>query len=268
MDAVGVIGLGVVGDAFYRVLGFFNPKVYGYDVDPKRSPDTFEDVVGNAKVIFLCLPTPTREDGSQDLLALEEVCGQLAAFAYGGVVCVRSTVVPGTTRLLGIDYGLRVVHCPEFLTAANPIRDTFDQHRVMIGGDREADISEVMVAIRAIQTVREVYTYSMPETTELAKYMHNAYLATKVGFFNAMSELADQAEIDFQGALDAMLACTKATQPNHTRVPGPDGQLGFGGMCFPKDVRALLHYGKEQGRPMEQLAATIAANARHRGGVV
>lgn len=269
-ETIGVIGCGVVGEAVLRGFRERSTDVLGYD-KYKRNPkspdptalmyDQLYEMIEKAGIIFICVPTATNSDGSQDLTPLEETFELLSRRQYRGVVCVKSTVVPGTTRKLAERYQItRYAHNPEFLTAARPYEDFMNQPAVVIGGP-EAD----QVA-RAYEDA--AFTPTIPletsEMSEMAKYMHNLFLATKVTFFNEMYEHCQAFGIDYQAALGGALAIGQIGK-GHTRVPGPDGKgVGFGGMCFIKDSTAFVYQAKEVGLFSEILRAVDTKNRRLR----
>lgn len=261
MKKIGVWGLGVVGGAIakaFSLCGKMQNQVYTYDI---------KDAGGNRSsmldcdIIFMCLPTPT-VNGKQDISIVENECKWLSFSNYAGELVIKSTVLPGTCSRLAETYKLKIVHNPEFLTAKNAFDDFVSQPNIMLGytannSDRVYDF------YHSLNFIKTVLIYAS-EHTEMAKYAHNLYLATKLTFFNEMHEVCSRLDIDYNTVIDALINCTDATQENHTQVPGPDGKFGWGGMCFPKDCEALLSLAKTNGAAMEVLVSVIDANRRHR----
>jgi UDPglucose 6-dehydrogenase len=97
------------------------------------------------------------------------------------------------------------------------------------------------------------------QTAELIKYMNNLYFATKVSFLNEMKLLADKIGVDWQKAVDGFILDGRIGH-SHLSVPGPDGKLGFGGSCFPKDIQALIHFADENGVDMNVLKGAWKTN--------
>lgn len=256
---IGVVGLGVVGGAVYSVFKERGLDVSGFD-SAKPEAGTFEDVI-KADVLFLCLPTPTSQYGVQDLSALRDVAGKLKSAKYQGVVVIKSTVLPGTTVALAQEFELNAVHNPEFLTAATPVDDFKGQPAVLIGGPLELTMKVAEVYLAADFHV--VKQYDRASSTELAKYMHNVFLATKVSLFNEFHEFATARHLDFSDARDGALAM-KQIGSGHTRVPGPDKKPGFGGMCFVKDTLAYLAVQTSLKLGSEVTAAVVTQNKRLR----
>ena len=101
------------------------------------------------------------------------------------------------------------------------------------------------------------------ETAEIIKYMNNCFFALKVSFLNEMRLLADECNVDWDTAIDGFVRDGRIGH-SHLQVPGPDGKWGFGGSCFPKDIRAMVGFGKEKGVDMRTLAAAWETNLQVR----
>lgn len=261
MRRIGVIGHGVVGGAVARGFTELGMKVYVYD---KFKPEfAYTNHIFATDAIFICVPTPTDQNWRQDLSALDETLEMLRDRSYEGVIVVKSTVLPGTTQRLADKYGLRrVVHNPEFLTAARPFEDFMEQPEVLIGGV-DGDAGYLVVEIYSDAGFPNIIYAPSPTYTEMAKYMHNLFLSTKVSFCNEMYDICEKLEIKYDQV--AMLACSMGgIGHGHTKVPGPDGRRGYGGMCFPKDTKAFLTFANDMTVPMEVLKATIEGNNRRR----
>lgn len=236
---VGVIGNGFVGEAQAFA---FSPisDLRIYDVDPLRATHTKEEV-DECDFIFVCVPTPMRKDGSQDLTYIEKVFEQAVP---GPIYIIKSTILPGTTEKLREIYKeVNIIFSPEFLTERTAKLDMLTQARIVLGGKREltdkaADLFEERFRNRHI-----IQTDST--TAELIKYMNNTFFATKVSIINEFKLLADKIGANWNDALYGF-ASDGRVGDSHLHVPGPDGRLGYGGTCFPKDVNALLTFAKER----------------------
>lgn len=254
---IGVIGLGVVGNAVFSAFGTkFN--TVGYDKFGKYSDDEYFENLLKTDVLFVCVPTPTI-DGVQDQTALDEVMEKLKQRAYAGIVCVKCTVKPGTIKKYS---GLKVTHNPEFLTAAKPYEDFMAQKAVILSGE-PAHTLIVAGAYRELLPSVPIHMYDDFYVTEIAKYYSNCFLAVKVTFANEIYDLCQKLGCDYVAVRDATLT-QGLVAPNHTSVPGPDGKTGFGLGCFPKDTLALLSFCQELGLKQEVLQAAIEANKRRR----
>jgi len=250
-DSIGIIGQGFVGTALREGLKkTFEVETYDKFKTEDSTCASLEELCEKTFILFLCLPTPMRKDGSCDLSIVEDVIGEVDLLSAGDhIVVVKSTVPPGTTRRLNDMYtNLKVVFSPEFLTEANSIEDFKNQNRIIVGGPRPAStIIKNMFRI-AFPKIPIVKTGS--NTAEMVKYFTNCILATKVSFANEIKQICDQADIDYDKVVEYALYDERVGS-THLSVPGPDGHLGFGGSCFPKDMNALIHYANQIGiKPM------------------
>lgn len=264
---VGIIGLGVIGDALFKACDVKGISVVGYD---KYKPSTHahhvvKHVLLETDIIFMCLPSPTKGK-VQDLDAIYQNIEYLAESEYKGVVVLRSTLIPGTTRAIECSFPeLKIAHCPEFLTAASPFEDLIKQKVVLVGATDILVADKVREFWRLFDKKVPIRLCDSPTTTEMAKYVHNCFLATKVSFFNDISELCVELGIDYHNSVQAAMSVGQIGE-GHAKVPGPDGKLGFGGMCFIKDTAALLAFAHESEVPLEVIEAVVKKNRRIRPG--
>lgn len=258
---VGLMGCGVIGGALLRACTAKGIKLDVYD---KFKPDMADpSVLLGAHIIFLCLPTPTKE-GKQDISAIEDALNYLESQKFTGVVILRSTVLPGTTQNLSVRYPrMRIAHNPEFVTTARPLEDMINQPVVLIGSSSLEARDMARIFWTKFDKKTPIKLYGSATTTETAKYMHNCFLAVKVSFFNDMFELCRSLGTHYGDAAEAALAVGQVGK-GHTAVPGPDGEQGYGGMCFPKDMNAILSLCTSQGVMAETIAGAATGNARRR----
>ena len=134
-----------------------------------------------------------------------------------------------------------VVFNPEFLTEANFLDDFKNQDRIIIGGPRPASSRVKNLFRKRFPSTPIIKTGS--KTAEMIKYFCNCFLATKVSFANEMKQVCDVNNIDYDKVVEYSLYDTRLGK-THLSSPGPDGKLGFGGSCFPKDVNAMIKYMK------------------------
>jgi len=237
---VGIIGNGFVGEA--QAFAFApTSDLRVYDIDPLKRTHSKEEI-DECDFIFVCVPTPMRKDGSQDISFIEKVFQEAV---NGPIYIIKSTVLPGTTEGLSAKYpNLNIVFSPEFLTERTAKLDMLTQARIVLGGrkeytDKVKDLFEQRFRNRHI-----IQTDS--KTAELIKYMNNTFFATKVSIVNEFKLLADAIGANWEDALYGF-ASDGRVGDSHLHVPGPDGRLGYGGTCFPKDVNALLTYAFDNG---------------------
>ena len=243
---IGIIGNGFVGAAM--ISGFsLHANIKVYDKDIRKSMHTLSDTVGNSQFVFICVPTPmTRVDGGEiDLRIMDTVFNDIMNtkkspdFSYRDTIfIIKSTVIPGTTQKYKDRYPhARIVFNPEFLTERSANLDFINASRIVLGGDQR-DTSEVEKLYRSrfphtkiIQT--DVYS------SELIKYMCNCFFATKVSFMNEMFLLSKKLGCDWDSVMDGFISDGRIGN-SHLDVPGHDGDFGFGGKCFPKDLNAFI----------------------------
>tara|TARA_B100000700_G_scaffold322964_1_gene425722 strand:- start:6618 stop:7481 length:864 start_codon:yes stop_codon:yes gene_type:complete len=248
IDTIGIVGQGFVGGALNAGMSHaFNIVTYDKFVDEKSTCDSLESLVECADVIFVCLPTPMRKDGSCDLRIVEntifeidQICGKKEHL--GKIAVIKSTIPPGTTQSLNdrVKY-IQVIFNPEFLTEANAVEDFKNQTRIIVGGPRPGTSVVKNIFRKAFKQTPIVKTGS--NTAEMVKYFTNCFLATKVIFSNEMKQICEPLSIDYDKVVEYALYDDRLGK-SHWSVPGPDGSMGFGGHCFPKDLNALIKVAK------------------------
>ena len=262
---IGIVGNGFVGSA---VRYGFSPnvgcdaEVKVYDKDPNKSTDKLSDVI-NSDIIFLSVPTPSNLDGSMNIDIVDRALTDIDEYGTNAVILLRSTVVPGTTKKLQDKYpNLRLVFNPEFLTERSANFDFINQDRVILGGDiNDVEVAEDLFKSRFGSTLSILKTNY--ETAELIKYMTNTFFATKISFLNDMKLIADKSGVIWEDAVDGFIRDGRVGH-SHLNVPGHDGKYGFGGSCFPKDIQALINFGKELGVEMSVLEGAWKTNLKVR----
>jgi|TARA_B100000131_G_scaffold128695_1_gene125535 UDPglucose 6-dehydrogenase len=236
---IGIIGQGYVGTALKEGFqDFYQVETYDkYDLG-KSTHSKISDIVELSDVIFVCVPTPMRQDGSCYTGIVEEVIREINENANGQIVVIKSTVPPGTTDRINEEYThTTTIFNPEFLTEANFIQDFKNQSRIILGGDR-----------KGTNKVRQIYSRIFPNATivktgakhaEMVKYFTNCFLATKVSFANEMYNICQQLDLDYDKVVE-YATYDERLGKSHWAVPGPDGDFGYGGHCLPKDLSAIV----------------------------
>ena len=245
MQEIGIVGQGFVGSAVREGMqNYF--KVFAFDKDPNKfsSATSIFNVVENTELTFLCVPTPMRKSGQCDLnilnTALDEISKSATALNKKNyIVVIKSTIPPGTTDYLSAIYNnLEIVFNPEFLTEANAVDDYKNQNRIVIGGDRPGTTKVKQVFSKAFPQVPIIKTSAT--IAEMIKYVTNTFLALKVSYANEMYQICQGLGIDYDKVIE-YARYDERLGNSHWSVPGPDGDFGFGGHCFPKDIAALQH---------------------------
>jgi UDPglucose 6-dehydrogenase len=244
---VSVCGIGVVGNAL--VKAFTKRKIQQFNYDKYKKIGHIENLL-KAKIIFLCLPTLYSEEKQEyDKTSLYEVCDYLGSNSYKGLVVVKSTVEPGTCRSIS---GLRVLFNPEFLSARTAVSDFENQKHIVIGGDEYKELEDFYRKYWPNATISK----STYEEAEIMKIGINSFYAVKIQFFNEIYSLSSTFDAEYNKITEMMLK-NSWIAPHHLRVPGVDGKLSYGGMCFPKDTNALYRVMQRRNLPRDVLGATI-----------
>lgn len=248
---IGIIGLGFVGGAVLNAYKLKGYNIHTYDVDSNKNPtcNTFQEFLEKANIIYVAVPTPMNNAGQCDTSIVERVVHDLCMTDDQKVIIIKSTVPPGTTeRLQELYPDHYILFNPEFLTEANYLDDYLNQEVLVVGKSSKtpqhvADwILENQVSV--IQSVKFVKT-TTATTAELLKYTANTFLATKVAFANELYDIAQESGVNWE-ELRSLLVEDSRLGKSHWKVPGPDGQRGFGGTCFPKDISALINYAQSK----------------------
>jgi UDPglucose 6-dehydrogenase len=221
----------------------------------------FHESVRSAQIIFIAVGTPAREDGSADLSAVEAVAKQIGRAMNGRKVVVdKSTVPVGTANRVReiiaaqTDHDFAVVSNPEFLKEGAAIEDFMKPDRIIIGTDDEMAI-EMMRALYSPYMRRGDRLLIMDTASaEMAKYASNAMLATRISFMNEVAELCERVGANVERVRQGMAMDVRIG--GHFLFPG----TGFGGSCFPKDLRALHYTGVQKGMEMRILDAVTRVN--------
>lgn len=234
---IGIVGCGFIGGALKQWIETYNPSVNVLVSDPAKG---FNDDLSWAEAIFISIHIPTEESGAQDIFTLKQIIKNLP----DKPIFVRSTILPGTSERLSKETGHRVYFMPEFLTQRTAYADFCSQPMVFTAE------SELLRKIFVGKHFVEMTSFE----AEVAKYAHNVFGAVKVTYFNGIYDYCKKNNADYDRVLQGVLL-SGYINDMHTRVPGPDGNLGYGGKCFPKDVNALTEMTK--GYPIHELLKTI-----------
>ena len=255
---IGIVGQGYVGTAVKEIFSK-HYKTNTFDLNGDCTCKDIEDLVDKSDIIFVCVPTPMKKDGSCDISIVESVIDEIEDVDISGkIVAIKSTIPPGTTNRLNQKCkNISVIFNPEFLTEANFIEDFKNQNRIIIGGERPSTTKLRQVYSLVFPNAKIVKTGSI--TAEMVKYFTNTFLATKVSFANEMYQICGRLGIDYDKVVEYSTYDERLGK-SHWAVPGPDGKFGFGGSCFPKDINALIQLGLELDMTPEVLMAAWETN--------
>ena len=259
---IGICGFGFVGKAV--VHGFcLHADLKIYDKF-QTGLNTLEETVKESDYLFVCVPTPMNDDGSQDLSCIYDVMENINKLtAQKKIIIIKSTVVPGTTRMISEKYpNHSFVFNPEFLTERSAKLDFINTARIVLGGSDEKALASVEEMYRVRFTHTPIYKTSF-EGAELVKYMNNCFFALKISYLNEIYEICEKLGLDYNDLKNMFLADQRIGN-SHTDVPGYDGGRGFGGKCFVKDINALTKWANRMGLNLDTLEAAIKVNKRVR----
>jgi len=290
---VGVIGVGYVGLVTAACFAELGHEVVCLDVKPERiealrngsvpiyEPGVdrllarnrarlrftleLEDLVRSCPIAFVCVDTPATHSGDADLTRVRAVIDSLPETGERLVIVMKSTVPVGTGEKLRDDLDARglshagYVSNPEFLREGRAVADFLEPDRIVIGAFAEADARAVAGLYAGVQA--PVITTDVA-SAEMIKYASNAFLATKISFINEIANVCEEMGADVgvvaQGmGLDARIG-------SHFLRPG----IGYGGSCFPKDVKALKQLAGNSGYHFQLLTSVIEVNDLQKRRVV
>lgn len=234
----------------------------GVHADTLRFTHDLAGALSDSEIVFLCLPTPQGDDGRADLSFIEGIIPELRRLLPNGSILVNKSTVPvGTAQWLAAELGrpdVAVVSNPEFLRQGTAVRDFLSPTRVVIGADDEGSMERVA---SLYEKVDAPLLCMNPESAEMVKYAANSFLATKLTFVNAIADICELVGADIFDVVEGL-----GQDPRVGRdflKPGP----GWGGSCFPKDTRALVHIGNEVGYDFALLRGVITTNDEQYGRV-
>lgn len=295
---VSVIGTGYVGLVSGTCFAEIGHDVTCIDIDPRKiemlkaskSPiyepglndllenninakrlhfSTTYESIKHAKTIFLAVGTPSADDGRADLKYLRAAAIDVAKnLSEGAIVVIKSTVPVGTSveikKLISENtkHGFHLVSNPEFLKEGSAIEDFMRPDRVIIGHQNK-DALTVMEELYAPLVRQGNPIYGMSNlSAEMSKYAANCFLATKISFINEIARLCDATNADIEEVRKGISSDKRIG--GHFLYPGP----GYGGSCFPKDVKALVATAEDYGMTLKIVNATEEVNDEQKSYIV
>lgn len=248
-NAIVIGGKGMVGNATRHVFGIDK------FIDVGESTSSYKEA-GSLKYVFLCLPTPTLDNGESDTSLIKEAISAVLNHQNGQpIFIIRSTVLPGTTQSLIDHFGISsIVHNPEFLSEATWKNDVEHPDVVVIGGENSTYIDDVEALYKGrFKGLNIVKTNTV--TSETIKYAVNTYYATKVVFANQIYDYAQRVGANYETIKKTMYS-RKWIGKNHLDVWHND-KRGAGGKCLKKDLQA---FAQQSQLPLMKLVNTLNIN--------
>lgn len=270
-----VIGTGFVGVVTSAVFAKLGHTVYGLDIDKKkikslnssrvpfyepglqeileegvksgnlRFTTSYKQAVTDSEIIFITVGTPSRPDGQADTSYVEQVGESLGEFINADtIIVVKSTVPPGfndtLTKIISSHTKVKftIASVPEFLREGSAVEDTLHPDRVIIGSEDRVSIDTL---IELHTPLTDNIIIMKPESAQMAKYASNTYLATRITFINQIADLCEKNGADIEEVIKGIGSDSRIG--SHYWYPG----LGYGGSCFPKDVKEIAAYSRSVG---------------------
>ena len=228
-----------------------------------KATTEYTQAISNAQIIFICVGTPTKKDNTQDLTYIQNACEQIGKnLQKNQTIVVKSSVVPGTTEKIiipllekysnkneGEDFHVTVN--PEFLQEGNAVDNFLNPDRIIIGCKNKK-------SKKTLETLYKDFTcpklFTSLTAAEMIKYASNAFLSTKISFINEIGNICKKLHIDTYDVADGM---------GYDKRIGRaflNAGIGWGGSCFPKDVKALITKAKELGETPIILESVLQVN--------
>lgn len=249
---IGIIGMGFVGGTTAKILSKVH-QIFPYDKyrEPYCSKENIEKLAENSEGVFLCVPTPMKPSGEMDYSSIHNSLDLLTEETKNKnrnleeiLVVVRSTAVSGTTDKLSEKYQFRFVFNPEFLREKHALEDMINTNRIVIGANTEKDYLRTEEIYKPLFPNAKYFRCNIKEA-EMAKYVANVMLTLQIAGANEIYQICKATDIDYEKIKNIVLLDDRIGR--NIDVPGHDGDLGFGGKCFPKDLRALTYLAREHG---------------------
>lgn len=233
---IGIIGLGIIGSACKFGFEKLGHKVLGHDIILNTK---INDLLG-CEVIYICVPTPSNEDGSCNTSIVEEVVLELNKLNYKGVVAIKSTVKPTTTLKLQNTTTLEICFVPEFLRERSALVDFIENHDLLAIGTKNKEVFNLIKECHGHypQNISQLD----PTEAEILKYYSNVLNALKVTFANEMYEICEKLNVNYTKIKNAFV---KRGTTKDVYLDVSDNFRGYAGMCLPKDTKALAALVKE-----------------------
>lgn len=235
---IGVVGVGVVGDAVRYGMEKLGHIVKIYDT--KFSDTSINDVL-DTDICFICVPTPTKEKYECDVSIVESVVCSLNELKYDGIIAIKSTVPPTTTVNLQNKYNnSKICFVPEFLRERCAVADFTQNHDLCVIGTQSDEIYDF------IKKIHGKYPESViklePSEAEFVKYYNNIYNACLVVLANNFYEVCKKLNINYDNVKQAIIM---RKHINDFYLDCNENFRGYAGACLPKDVKTFVHLVKE-----------------------
>jgi UDPglucose 6-dehydrogenase len=252
---IGIVGQGVVGTATKNGLELLGHDIVVHDI----KLNTKISKLSSCEIIFVCVPTPSLEDGSCDISIIESVVEEISQIKYKGIVALKSTILPGTTEKFANKYNLEICFVPEFLREKHAQEDFVCNHYLLAVGTHNTEVYNNIVESHGYYPKHRVMM--KPVEAELLKYYSNVYNSLRVVFANAMHDVAETVGADYEKIKETYLLRGQSVGP-YLSVEGYS--RGYDGACLPKDTKALAAFVRELGLNIDLFSTIDSENTKFR----
>jgi len=252
---IGIIGVGIVGSAIKYGFEKLGHNVYTHDT---RHYTSIEDVK-DTEVVFICVPTPSLKNGKCNVHIVKDVVFELDRLDYKGVIAIKSTVEPGTTQRLQEKYTDRTIcYVPEFLRERCAITDFCENHDLCVVGTDNSDVFKLIEKAHG-KYPKNIIQLSVTEA-ELVKYFNNVYNATLITFANSFYEICEKMGVNYTNIKNAIV---NRDHIFDQYLDCNENFRGFGGVCLPKDTKALDRLATELKTNSKLFKTILKENERY-----
>ena len=254
---VAIIGYGFVGKALKKGLA---KNVEVSKIDPILGTTINSLKNFNPNFTFICLPTPMKNDGSQNIEILKSVITELSNLELETQIVIKSTILPSNIKKI-IEIDNCIILNPEFLREKHAEEDFINSNLIVFGGDHKKCQSLSNFYKKYTKCLSKDHVFTDVFSASLIKYSINSFLASKVIFFNQLKEVLDQSDATISwDDFTKILSKDSRIGHSHMDVPGNDNRFGYGGACFPKDTAALYEYSRDINAEFTLLKKVISVN--------
>ena len=235
---IGIIGVGIVGEACKYGFEKLGHTVICHDIKYETS---INDVI-SCDTIFICVPTPTTDDGGCDTSIVEAIIHELKKLQFDGVIAIKSTVKPTTSARLIKETGLKICFVPEFLRERCAIADFTENHDLLAVGTESEHIYEIIKDCHG--NYPQSHARLTPTEAEILKYYSNVINALKIVFANSIYDICQATDCDYTKIKDTFI---KRGTTKDLYLDVNKNFRGYAGVCLPKDTKALNAFCSELG---------------------
>ena len=235
---IGIIGLGVVGSANKYGFEKIGHKVIIHDIKLKTDITNLT----KAKIIFLCVPTPSNKNGSCNTSIVESVLKDLKKIKYKGIICIRSSTEPGFTEKVIKKYNnKKICFVPEFLRERMAKKDFVKNHELLAVGTKSKVIFKEVV--KAHGKLPKKTKMLSPTEAEILKYYINVFASLRITFANIFFEICQKFNCDYEKIKDSYISTGRGSPKMYLSVT--KSLRGYAGICLPKDTKTIINLLKK-----------------------